>query len=72
MGRESALKFKGPGILVHKVVVDGPILEQWPLKAHDLLWGGVKTVPKAGAKPNKDPNAQLDGPPKNTAKTAHD
>ena len=61
-------KFKGPGILVHKVVVDGPILKNWPPKSHELLWGGVKTIAKTGVKPNVDPNAQLEKPPTHTAK----
>lgn len=61
-------KFKGPGILVHKVVVDGPVLQEWPPKSHQLLWGGVKTAAKEKAKANLDPNAQLDKAPTQTAK----
>ena len=60
--------YKGPGILVNKVIIDGPILDQWPPKSHELLWGGVKTKAIEKVKPNINPNAQLDSPPENIAK----
>ncbi|MCM8534810.1 MAG: DUF1592 domain-containing protein [Lentisphaeraceae bacterium] len=61
-------EFKGPGIHIESVHVEGPIIEKWPPLSHELLWGGVKTIKKKGVKPNENINAHLDGEPKREAK----
>ncbi len=60
--------YRGPGVVVQSVEVDGPIIEQWPPKSHQQLWGGVKTEAIAVAEPNENPNKHLDKPPTQIAK----
>ncbi len=56
-------EYKGPGVVVQWVEVEGPILESWPPKSHELLWGDAKLVPIPGATNNVDVNAHLANPP---------
>lgn len=65
--KEQQKDYRGPGVVVQSVEVDGPIFDQWPPKSHQQLWGGVKTQPLADAKRNNDPNGHLNGPPSRTA-----
>ena len=60
--------FKGPGIKVSQVVVEGPIIEEWPLKPHKVLWGDTPTKRIPKTKPNLSPNRQLDKKPTRVAK----
>jgi hypothetical protein len=39
-----ALAFKGPGIAVDWMDIEGPLHEQWPPKAHQLLFGDLPIV----------------------------
>ena len=60
--------YKGPGIHIKEVEVEGPVIAQWPPASHEILWSGVKMKNLPIAKANKDPNAHLDSPPSVTAK----
>ena len=60
--------YQGPGVVIQHVEVDGPIIDQWPPKSHQVLWGGMKTEPLIGVEPNPDPNAHLLEPPTDIAK----
>ena len=60
--------YKGPGIHIKEVEVEGPIIEHWPPASHEILWAGVDTVDLTNAKPYKDPNNHLDSPPSLIAK----
>lgn len=66
--KERQKDYQGPGVVVQSVQVDGPILEQWPPKSHQQLWGGIRTEPLGDAKPNADPNDHLTKPPTAIAK----
>jgi hypothetical protein len=46
-------KYKGPGLVVQWVDVEGPIMESWPPTSHQVIFGDLKQtkVPSAG-----DPN----------------
>ena len=59
--------YQGPGVVVQWIEVDGPIIDQWPPKSHQLLWGGVNTQRIAAASPNPDPNLHLRRPPTDIA-----
>ncbi|MCM8531428.1 MAG: DUF1587 domain-containing protein, partial [Lentisphaeraceae bacterium] len=60
--------YKGPGILVNKLIVDGPIIDKWPPKSHDVLWQGIERVAVTGvSKRYKNPNFKLDKPPRKIA-----
>ncbi len=56
-------EYEGPGVVVQWVEVEGPILESWPPRAHELLWGDTRLEPISGAATNLNVNAHLDGPP---------
>ena len=60
--------YKGPGVVVQSVEVEGPILDQWPPASHQQLWDGVATEPLPDAKPSADPNKHLTEPPTDIAK----
>lgn len=60
--------YTGPGVLVQWVEVEGPILDEWPPRSHELLWGGVPVEPIPDAKLNADPNEHLKHPPTDIAK----
>ena len=61
-------KYKGPGLLVSKIIVDGPVYDQWPPESHKVLWGDVPLKKLSGAKKWNDPNAHLKSAPKLIAK----
>lgn len=56
------LKWKGPGVCVQWLEIEGPISETWPPPGQEVLFGGVGTEPVNGAS-NSDPNKQLHAPP---------
>ena len=56
-------EYKGPGVVVQWVEVEGPIHEAWPPKSHELLWGDARLVSIPGAINNIDVNAHLAKPP---------
>lgn len=66
--KERQKDYQGPGVVVQYVEVDGPIIDQWPPKSHQQLWGGVPTERLTDAKPNRDPNEHLQHPPTGIAK----
>ena len=60
--------YRGPGVVVQSIEIDGPIIQQWPPESHQMLWSGLSIEPIADAKPNADPNEHLTKPPTQTAK----
>jgi hypothetical protein len=56
------LRWKGPGICVQWLEIEGPFVTIWPPAGQELLFGGVATRPIAGVS-NEDPNEQLLSPP---------
>ncbi|MGB7344616.1 MAG: DUF1592 domain-containing protein [Pirellulaceae bacterium] len=60
--------YQGPGVVIQSIEVEGPIIDQWPPKSHQQLWGGIKICPLPDAKPNEDPNEHLLHPPTAIAK----
>lgn len=68
-GEENRQEFyQGPGAVVQSVEVVGPILDEWPPRAHDLLYGGVALKPIPGAVKNVDLNDHLNRPPDRVAR----
>ena len=68
-GEENRQEFyQGPGVVVRSVEVEGPILEQWPPRSHELLYGGVAMKVIPGAEKNIDLNDHLNRPPDRVAK----
>lgn len=65
--KERQKDFRGPGVVIQSIDVEGPIIQQWPPASHQQLWGGVKTQPIPGTKPNENPNKHLDEPPSRIA-----
>src|SRR4051794_18838374 len=43
-----AENYKGPGLVVQWVDVDGPLLDSWPPESHRRLFGGLPQAPLAG------------------------
>ncbi len=66
--KERQKDFRGPGVVVQWVEVDGPIINQWPPQSHQQLWSDIETRPIQDAKPNRDPNEHLTQPPSDVAK----
>ena len=60
--------FRGPGVVVRSVEVEGPIFDQWPPRAHDVLYGGIEMKPIPKAERNVDPNDHLNRPPDRVAR----
>ena len=58
----SQLKWKGPGVCVQWMEIEGPIVASWPPPGERVLFGDVKTTKIEGAA-NPDPNEQLHSPP---------
>lgn len=56
------VKWKGPGVCVQWLEIEGPIVKTWPPAGEQVLFGNVDTRPVAEAK-NPDPNEQLHSPP---------
>ena len=56
------IHWKGPGVGVQWLEIEGPIVEQWPTPGEQALFGGVATEPIHGAG-NSDPNEQLHSAP---------
>ncbi len=52
--------YKGPGMAIQKVKVEGPFIEQWPGKGHRLLFGNlaVKEIEPANPRIKKRSNYQ--------------
>lgn len=54
--KKRAMEFKGPGIVVDWLDIEGPLYETWPPKSHQLLFGQLpitelKTDPSATTRP---------------------
>ena len=60
--------YKGPGLLVSKITVDGPIYKQWPPESHKILWGDTPLKKLKNVPIWKDPNRHLKSAPKLIAK----
>ena len=56
------IHWKGPGVCVQWLEIEGPIIEAWPPEGQQVLFGGVATEPIPGTR-NLDPNEQLHSPP---------
>ncbi|MCO8124563.1 DUF1592 domain-containing protein [Stieleria sp. TO1_6] len=56
------VNWKGPGVCVQWLEIEGPLVETWPPPGEQILFGGVATKSIEGAK-NDDPNEQLHSPP---------
>lgn len=56
------IQWKGPGVCVQWLEIEGPIIEMWPPPGQEVLFGRVKTERIVDAK-NPDPNSQLHSPP---------
>ena len=63
--------YKGPGVVVQWVQVEGPIFDSWPPPSHQRLYAAIKTEPIPDVEPNRDFNKHLKGPPNRTAKPKH-
>lgn len=61
------LQWRGPGVCVQWLEIEGPIVDQWPPAGQEALFGGVATQPIEGAKA-EDLNEQLRQPPTVVAK----
>ncbi|MEK6263051.1 MAG: DUF1592 domain-containing protein, partial [Planctomycetota bacterium] len=42
-------KFKGPGLVVQWVEIEGPLLDSWPPKSHRQIFGELKQIPAPDA-----------------------
>jgi len=41
-GKEStAADFEGPGLAIHEIVIEGPLLDGWPGRGHELMFGDL-------------------------------
>ena len=54
--KEGAHNYKGPGLAVQWVEVEGPLDVSWPPPSHARLFGTLPLVPVAGAKAAAGPN----------------
>lgn len=56
-------EFTGPGLQVEKMVVEGPIVEEWPIRGHKLRFGDIEAEDVGPAnqrqRPNYRPNYQI-------------
>lgn len=62
------IHWKGPGVCVQWLEIEGPIIDAWPPPGQEVLFGGVHTEKHlrqdaADTDVNPDPNAQLHSPP---------
>ncbi|MGE9267688.1 MAG: DUF1592 domain-containing protein [Verrucomicrobiales bacterium] len=61
--------YKGPGVAILDVKVEGPLLDEWPSAGHHLLFDGVERVeiepknPKEKEKPWYQPRFAIESPP---------
>ncbi|MEM7784487.1 MAG: DUF1587 domain-containing protein, partial [Planctomycetota bacterium] len=56
------VRYKGPGVCVQWLEIEGPIVDSWPPSGEKVLFGGVDTKVIANSS-NPDPNKQLYSPP---------
>ncbi len=47
--KAGADKFKGPGLVVQWVEIEGPLLDSWPPKSHRQIFGDLKQIPAPDA-----------------------
>ncbi|MEM0927215.1 MAG: DUF1592 domain-containing protein, partial [Planctomycetota bacterium] len=56
--RKSVDSYDGPGLAIGKVVLEGPLLDQFPSRGHELIFGGLvrrEVPPKSGRRNPREP-----------------